>query len=70
VEGRAGYSTIPSDVELVANELVNIKFFDGETSPYVKSMALGPFNVAFSDIDHQYVVKRLSHYIDARAYVG
>jgi len=70
IEYKAGYSSVPADVELVANELCNMKYFDGDTSPYLKSINLGSYSATFSDIDEQYVRQRLALYVSDRVLCG
>jgi hypothetical protein len=70
VEYRAGYETIPGDVELLCRELVAVKYYSSQQNPMVRSQTLGPFSVSFGGDDTDRVRTMLSDHIDARAMIA
>jgi hypothetical protein len=63
-EYRAGYETIPGDVELVCREMVKEVYSQSTGDTSVKSSTLGPFSVEWRDDQTTYVKNRLAHYVD------
>ncbi len=70
IEYRAGYETIPADVDLVARELVKESYFAGRQNSGVKATKLGPYSIEFNDNQEKMVRSRLAMYMDAGALVG
>lgn len=70
VEYNAGYTTVPADVEGLANQLALEKFYEGVGDPKVKSTAQGPFSVTFNDSDSETVYNTLFKYIDGGKLIG
>lgn len=69
-EYRAGWETIPADVQTVCNELVQDNYFTAQIGAGVSEVKLGPSTLKISDSQADTVRDRLSHYIDLSRMIG
>lgn len=70
VEYRAGYETVPGDVELITREMVKEVFGLSTENTAVKSSSLGPYSVSFNDKQTEKVKTSLSAYMDFASLIG
>lgn len=70
IEYRAGYETIPGDVELLCRELVKEAFYSGQQNTGLRSYALGPYRVDFKDDPTASIKQRIGSYIDVSRMVA
>lgn len=69
IKYRAGYETIPDDVNAVARELVRVRYYERQTDPSITSITLGPYSATFSR-GEGIVRDKLANYIDAGGFVA
>jgi hypothetical protein len=70
VEFQAGFSEVPSDINLVVRELVRNAIYELDVHPSIQSLTLGHASATFSADEEDYVRTRLSRYIDASRFVA
>lgn len=70
VEWRAGYETIPADVQGVANYLVADAYFDAQLGKGVTEVKLGPGVLKLDKGMDRDIARDLGHYIDLSRFIG
>jgi hypothetical protein len=67
---RAGYESIPDDVQDLANELVKERYMMSTTNTAADQITLGPYTIRFNAQQMQKVRDRLADFMDGTAFVG
>lgn len=70
IECRAGYETIPSDVDLVCRDLVKEFYSLRKQDTFLINFKTGPYAAQFRDSHEQYVRDRLGGLTDAASLIG
>lgn len=71
IEYRAGYETVPADIEMLANEMAQLIYSRGAHDPRETQTSLGPYSASFANADADIVIRaRLAAYFDGRVFVA
>lgn len=70
VEYRAGYETIPADVQLIANELISDTYFEAQTGRGVTELKLGTALIRLDRAKIDDLQEQLESYIDHSTLIG
>lgn len=69
-EGRAGYETIPADVQFACNDMAKESWYAGKQNTSLGGYSLGPYSVTFSNDQEAKISARLAKYMSGSSLVG
>ncbi len=70
VQYRAGYETIPADVQLLCNEIAADKYFEGTTGRGVTQINLGPYRLRLNTNQIDEIEELVKNYTDLSQMIG